>query len=63
MFVHKEKLTYILFKVGDLKMRSNPYHRSLTSIELAILVICNICGIGLLSLPNTIANGTLFADG
>ncbi|MCU5556953.1 spore germination protein [Bacillus cereus] len=44
-------------------MRSNPYHRSLTSIELASLVICNICGIGLLSLPNTIANGTLFADG
>ncbi|GLV66316.1 germination protein GerLB [Bacillus mycoides] len=44
-------------------MRSNPYHRSLTLIELAFLVICNICGIGLLSLPNTIASGTLFADG
>lgn len=63
MFVHKENLTYILFKVGGLEMRSNPFHRSLTLIELAILVICNICGIGLLSLPNTIANGTLFADG
>ncbi|MGE6365211.1 GerAB/ArcD/ProY family transporter [Bacillus paramycoides] len=44
-------------------MNSNPYHRSLTLIELATLVICNICGIGLLSLPNAIASTTLFSDG
>ncbi|MGF9955285.1 endospore germination permease (plasmid) [Bacillus mycoides] len=44
-------------------MNSDPYRRSLTLIELATLVICNICGIGLLSLPNAIASTTLFSDG
>ncbi|HEB2440917.1 spore gernimation protein GerLB [Bacillus thuringiensis] len=67
IFMHnvhgKGKDNLYSFKVGDLEMQSNPYHRSLTLIELATLVICNICGIGLLSLPNTIASGTLFADG
>ncbi|MED3467183.1 endospore germination permease [Bacillus thuringiensis] len=44
-------------------MNSDPYHRSLTLRELATFVICNICGIGLLSLPNAIASTTLFSDG
>lgn len=59
----KGKANLYSFKVGDLEMQSNLYHRSLTLIELATLVICNICGIGLLSLPHSIASGTLFADG
>ncbi|MED0960485.1 endospore germination permease [Bacillus paramycoides] len=59
----KGKANLNSFKVGDLDMNSNPYHRSLTLVELAILVISNICGIGLLSLPNTIASTTLFSDG
>lgn len=50
-------------KVGELDLNSNPYHRSLTLIELATLVFCNICGMGLLSLPNAIASTTLFSDG
>ncbi|EKS8360942.1 endospore germination permease [Bacillus cereus] len=66
-FIHnghvKGKANLYSFKVGDLEMQSNLYHRSLTLIELAALVICNICGIGLLSLPHSIASGTLFADG
>ncbi|KAB2441365.1 GerAB/ArcD/ProY family transporter [Bacillus luti] len=59
----KGKANLYSFKVGELDMNSNPYHRSLTLIELTILVISNICGIGLLSLPNAIASTTLFSDG
>ncbi len=59
----KGKANLYSFKVGEPKMNSNPYHRSLTLIELTILVISNICGIGLLSLSNAIASTTLFPDG
>ncbi|MDA1644602.1 GerAB/ArcD/ProY family transporter [Bacillus paranthracis] len=59
----KGKANLYSFKVGEPKMNSNPYHRSLTLIELTILVISNICGIGLLSLSNAIASTTLFSDG